>query len=56
LNWIAEALDVDREEEREPVAALTWTLVEGFVIFDALGNHSKATSGLADIALRSAAG
>lgn len=51
LNWIAEALDVDREEEREPMAALTLTLVEGFVIFDALGDDSKSTNALAGIAL-----
>jgi AcrR family transcriptional regulator len=51
LNWIAAALAVEREEDRAPLAALTLTLVEGFVIFDALGDDATATLALASIAL-----
>lgn len=51
LNWIAAALDVEREEEREPLAAFTLALVEGFAIFDALGDDASRTLALAGVAL-----
>lgn len=51
LSWIAGVLQVEREEEREPLAALTLTLIEGFAIFDALGDETKPDAALAGIAL-----
>jgi AcrR family transcriptional regulator len=51
LSWIAAALDVEREEDRASLAALTLALVEGFVIFDALGDDATRTAALAGIAL-----
>lgn len=51
LGWIASALYVEREEQREPLATLTLAIVEGFGIFDALGDDSKRTGTLAGIAL-----
>ncbi len=51
LNWIAAALQVEREEDREPLAALLLALVEGFVIYDAIGDASKRSLALAGIAL-----
>ncbi len=51
LTWIAGALDVEREEERAPLAALTLAIVEGFIIFDALGDDSILNLALAGVAL-----
>jgi AcrR family transcriptional regulator len=51
LDWIASTLTVEREEDREPMAALTLTIVEGFMIFDALGDDSKRMLALAGVAL-----
>lgn len=51
LSWIAAALHVEREEEREPLAALTLTLIEGFVLFDALGEGAISRAALAGLAL-----
>ena len=55
LCWIAAALQVDREEERGPLAALTLVLIEGLVLFDALGDDTKHTDALAGLALGVAA-
>ena len=55
LNWIASALHVEREEERAPLAALTLAIIEGFTIFDALGDDTKLTGALAGVAIRLAA-
>ena len=51
LDWIASTLTVEREEDREPMAALTLAIVEGFIIFDALGDDSKRLLTLAGVAL-----
>lgn len=51
LNWISAALVVEREEEREPLAALMLAIIEGFAIFDALGDDAKLTVALAGVAL-----
>jgi len=51
LDWIAAALSVERQEEREPLAALTLAIIEGLIIFDALGDDSKRTVALAGAAL-----
>ncbi|GAB4192095.1 MAG: TetR family transcriptional regulator [Roseiflexaceae bacterium] len=50
-DWIARALYVEQEEEREALAALTLALVEGLIIFDALGDDTKRMAALAGIAL-----
>lgn len=55
LNWIASALAVEREEERAPLAALTLAIVEGFIVFDALGDDAKRTVALAGVAFAPAA-
>jgi AcrR family transcriptional regulator len=55
LSWIASTISVEREEEREPLAALALAIVEGFLIFDALGDDSKVTGALAGIALQTVA-
>ena len=55
LNWIASALHVENEQEREPLAALTLAIVEGLVLFDALGDDSARTVALAGVALGFAA-
>lgn len=51
LSWIAAALRVEREEQREPLAALTLALVEGLVIFDALDDDSMLSLALTGVAL-----
>ena len=55
LSWIAAALIVPTEEERAPMAALTLSIIEGFVILDALGDDTRPTRALAGIALGPAA-
>jgi AcrR family transcriptional regulator len=50
--WIAAALQVEKEEERAPMAALAFATLEGFVLFDALNYSSKITSALKGIELR----
>ena len=37
LAWISGALDVEREEERAPLAALAFATTEGLVLLDAVG-------------------
>jgi AcrR family transcriptional regulator len=51
-GWIAGALQVDQEEEREPLAALTLTIVEGFVMFDALGEEAIPAAARIGLRLR----
>lgn len=51
VTWIASALNVEREDEREALATLTLAIVEGFVIFDALGDDAKVTRALDGVAL-----
>ena len=55
LEWIAAALAVEREEDRAPLAALALAIIEGFVLFDALGDDSKLSAALAGLALLPAA-
>jgi AcrR family transcriptional regulator len=50
-DWIAGALLVNKEDEREPLAALTLTIIEGFVMFDALGDDSTPAAALAGLTL-----
>jgi AcrR family transcriptional regulator len=49
LQWIATALHVEREEERQPLAALTLAIIEGFVLFDALGIDRQKADALAGV-------
>lgn len=51
LRWIAAALSVELEEDRAPLAALTLAIVEGFMIFESLGDDAKRTAALAGFAL-----
>jgi hypothetical protein len=39
-SWIAAALQIDTEGARDPLAALTLTIIEGVVMFDALGTET----------------
>ncbi|MBC8161828.1 MAG: TetR/AcrR family transcriptional regulator [Roseiflexaceae bacterium] len=56
LNWIAAALQVEPEQERAPLAALMLAILEGLIIFDALGDDATRTGALAGAALELAAG
>lgn len=38
LQWIASALQVEREEDRIPLAALAFAITEGYMVLDALGS------------------
>lgn len=49
--WIAGALQVEHEAEREPLAALLFTLIEGFVMFDALGDAATPVAALAGLSV-----
>lgn len=44
--WIASALEVEREEERMPMASFVFATVEGFVLLDAMDCGSQITSAL----------
>lgn len=50
-GWITNALQVSREEEREPLAALIFTIIEGFVMFGALGDDDTPAAALAGLRL-----
>lgn len=50
-GWIAGALQVAHESERAPLAALAFTIVEGFVMFDALGDATTPAAALSGLAL-----
>ncbi|WP_129677954.1 TetR/AcrR family transcriptional regulator [Candidatus Chloroploca sp. Khr17] len=53
-GWIADTLQVDTEEQRELLAALTLTIIEGFVMFDALGDDEVPAAALAGLKLKMA--
>jgi AcrR family transcriptional regulator len=55
LGWIASALQVDREEDRIPLAALALATTEGFMLLDALDCGSIITDALEGITIRSSA-
>jgi AcrR family transcriptional regulator len=55
LSWIAVALIVPTEAERAPLAALTLSIIEGFVILDALGDDTTPRHALAGVALKASA-
>jgi AcrR family transcriptional regulator len=46
LSWIAAALQVEREEERMPMASLAFATIEGLVLMDALDNDTLITNAL----------
>jgi AcrR family transcriptional regulator len=52
VDWVAAALLAERAEEREQLATLTLTLVEGIALFDALGDDARRAAALAGVALR----
>jgi AcrR family transcriptional regulator len=49
-GWIASALHVDDEADRAPMAALTFAIIEGLSIFDALGDDGLRADALAVLA------
>ncbi|NCC33612.1 MAG: hypothetical protein EOM24_16590 [Chloroflexia bacterium] len=51
LEWVMAAVQIEREEDCKPLAALALTLVEGFVNFDALGDETTAAAALAGLTL-----
>jgi AcrR family transcriptional regulator len=52
FRWIASALQVEREEDRIPLAALAFATTEGFMVLDALGSASIIASALSGLAIR----
>jgi AcrR family transcriptional regulator len=52
LGWIASALEVDREEDRLPLAALAFATTEGFMLLDALGCHAIIAKALKGLGIR----
>lgn len=52
-DWIISVLAVEKDEEREPMAALAFATIEGFVLLDTLDYGSKVTSALKGITIRS---
>jgi AcrR family transcriptional regulator len=50
-DWIASALKVERERDRQPLAALAFALLEGLVILDVLGFDSHARAALKGLEL-----
>lgn len=50
--WIASSLKVEKEKEREPLAALAFATIEGLVLLDALDYGSKVTVALKAISMR----
>lgn len=51
MAWIAAAFQVEREEDREALAALTLVIVEGLVVFDTLGDHATRADARTGITL-----
>jgi AcrR family transcriptional regulator len=51
-DWIADALLVPTEAERAPLAALTLTLVEGFVVLNALGDEATPAAALVGLSVK----
>lgn len=52
LNWIASTLKVEREEERQPLAALALATIEGLVLLDALNYNEQIADALKGISLQ----
>ena len=50
VDWIAGTLRVERAEDQAPLAALTLAIVEGLMVFDALGDDAIQVSALAGFA------
>lgn len=48
-DWINSVLVVEEDEEREPMAALAFATIEGFVLLDSLGYNATITSALKGI-------
>ncbi len=46
LQWTADRLKVDREEDRLPTAALLFATVEGLVLLNTVGRHATVTAAL----------
>ena len=52
FNWVAVSLDVEREEDRIPLASLVVATVEGFVLMDAFGAASHIANALKGLDVR----
>jgi AcrR family transcriptional regulator len=52
FGWIAAAIQVKREKDRIPLAALAFATTEGFLLLDALGCDSIITEALEGIKIR----
>ena len=52
FDWIASALQVERDEDRIPLAALALATTEGFMLLDALDCGSIITDALEGIKIR----
>jgi len=52
FDWVASALQVEREEERRPLASMALALVEGLVVLDAIGSDTLAASALEGVAIQ----
>ena len=48
-SWITSSLEVEKDEDRESMAALAFATIEGFVLLDALDYGAKVTSALKQI-------
>lgn len=51
-TWIAAALHVEREEDRQPMASLALVTLEGLVLLDALGLDDNIAAALQGLELR----
>lgn len=52
LDWYSAALEVEREEDRLPMASLAFATVEGFILLDAVGRDPWITEALRGIEIR----
>ena len=52
LGWIATRLEVDREEDRAPVAALLLGTVEGMILLEAIGRGETVRAALTATSLK----
>ena len=56
FDWIAAALQVDREGDRIPLAALAFATTEGFMLLDALGCGSIISNAIEGLKIRCSSG
>jgi len=54
FDWLTSVLQVEREDERIPLASLAFATIEGFVLMDELGFDSLITNALKGIEMQGA--